>query len=372
MRVGFVGWRGMVGSTLRARMTEQKDWVGLEASFFSTSSPGGPPPQTPGAARQPPPLLPADNLSALSRCEAIVTCQGSAWTRAAHPQLRAAGWKGAWIDAASALRMEPDSTIVLDPINRPLIDAALAAGKRDFVGGNCTVSLLLMGLGGLFRADLVRFLSTMTYQAASGAGAQKMVELVHQMHDLGKIGAKVAASSSALDVAEAVAARMHHSDHPTGSIGYPLAGNLLPWIDAPLEDGRSREEWKGQAESTRILGRTTPVPIDGLAVRVGSLRCHAQAVTIGLTRPADLDEIAQVIQSTSPWTHLVPNTPEATQRQLTPAAVTGTMTVAVGRLRRLHTAPDHIGLLTLGDQLLWGAAEPVRRMLRIWREHTGQ
>lgn len=371
MRVGFVGWRGMVGSVLRARMTENGDWKGLEPRFFSTSSPGAPPPEAPGAAEPPPALLAADDLDALQSCDTIVTCQGSGWTRAMHPRLRDAGWTGAWIDAASALRMAPDSTIVLDPINRALIDDALAAGKRDFIGGNCTVSLLLMGLGGLFRHDLVQFLSTMTYQAASGAGARKMVELVQQMHDLGAVGAEAARTGSALDVADAVTARMRHGDHPTQTIGHPLAGSLLPFIDSPLDDGRSREEWKGQAESTRILGRDKPVPIDGLAVRVGSLRCHAQAVTIALKRPAELDEIAEIIRSTSPWTRLVPNTPDATCRDLTPAAITGTMTVAVGRLRRMHTAPNHIGLFTLGDQLLWGAAEPVRRMLQIWRDHTG-
>jgi aspartate-semialdehyde dehydrogenase len=370
MIVGFVGWRGMVGSVLRERMTLLGDWQGLQPRFFSTSNPGGTPPETPAAAVPPPPLLDASDASALSECDVVVTCQGSSWTRQLHPKLRAMGWQGAWIDAASALRMEPDSTIVLDPINRPVIDAAIAAGKRDFIGGNCTVSLLLMGLGGLFRHDLVRFISTMTYQAASGGGARKMVELVRQMHDLGTAGVAAAREGSALDVERAVTHRMRQPDHPTAAIGQPLAGSLLPWIDAPMEGGQSREEWKGQAESTRILGLTTPVPIDGIAVRVGSLRCHAQAVTIGLKRPADLDEVAEAIRSTSEWTRLIPNTPEDSQRDLTPAAVTGTLTVPVGRLRRLGTSADHICLFTLGDQLLWGAAEPVRRMLNIWRTAT--
>ncbi len=371
MRVGFVGWRGMVGSVLRARMSENNDWEGLEPRFFSTSSPGGPPPAAPGAAVTPPELLDAHDLSALQACDAIVTCQGSTWTRAIHPRLRDAGWTGAWIDAASALRMAPDSTIVLDPINRPLIDAAVASGKRDFIGGNCTVSLLLMALGGLFKRDLVQFLSTMTYQAASGAGARNMVELVHQMNDLGAAGVAAATTGSALDVAHAVTARMRHDEHPTDTIGHPLAGSLLPWIDTPMASGQSREEWKGQAESTRILGRTRPIPIDGIAVRVGSLRCHAQAVTIGLTRPADIEEIAEAIRSTSEWTHLVANRPEDTLRELTPAAVTNTLMVPVGRLRPLGTDARHICLFTLGDQLLWGAAEPIRRMLRIWRTRPG-
>ena len=370
MRVGFVGWRGMVGSVLRARMTEEADWAGLEPVFFSTSNPGGKPPAAPGATHAPPPLQDAQDVDALRACEVIVTCQGSGWTRELHPKLRALGWSGAWIDAASALRMAPESTIVLDPINADLIQRDLRTGKRDFIGGNCTVSLLLMGLGGLFRHGLVRFLSTMTYQAASGAGARKMVELVRQMHDLGAAGVDLADTASALAVSEAVTARMRSPEHPVSAIGHPLAGSLLPWIDAPLPSGQSREEWKGQAESTRILDLDPPVPIDGIAVRVGSLRCHAQGVTIGLTRPAELAELEDIIQSTSPWTHLVENTPEATLSALTPAAVTGTLNVPVGRLRRLGTSPDHICLFTLGDQLLWGAAEPLRRMLHIWRTHV--
>lgn len=371
MRVGFVGWRGMVGSVLRARMTAEGDWAGLEPVFFSTSNPGGAPPESPGAATAPPPLLDASDLAALRRCDAVVTCQGSSWTEATHPRLRAAGWRGAWIDAASALRMAPESTIVLDPVNRGRIDAALAADKLDFIGGNCTVSLLLMGISGLLRSGLVRFVSTMTYQAASGAGAAKMLELVGQMADLGAAGSAVGVAGGALAVSEAVTARMRAAEHPTHVIGHPLAGSLLPWIDREVDGGRSREEWKAQAEATRILGLDPIVPIDGLCVRVGSLRCHAQAVTIGLTRPAELAELEAAIVQTSPWTQLVPNRAEDTLHRLTPAAVTGTLDVPVGRLRRLGTSPDHVCLFTLGDQLLWGAAEPLRRMLAIWRSHVG-
>jgi len=370
MRVGFIGWRGMVGSVLRARMTEEGDWAGLEPVFFSTSSPGGPPPEAPGAAHAPPPLQDAFDLDVLRSCDVLVTCQGSSWTLQMHPALRGAGWQGVFIDAASALRMAPESTIVLDPINAPLIQRAMVAGKKDYIGGNCTVSLLLMGIGGLISSGLVRFVSTMTYQAASGGGARKMVELVRQMHDLGAAGVAVADTMGGLGVSEVVTQRMRAAEHPTSAIGSPLAANLLPWIDKPMPDGQSREEWKGQAESTRILDLDTPVPIDGIAVRVGSLRCHAQGVTIGLNRPAELSELEDIIRNTSPWTRLIDNTPDATRSQLTPAAVTGTLDVPVGRLRRLGTSPDHICLFTLGDQLLWGAAEPLRRMLTIWRTHA--
>jgi len=369
MRVGLVGWRGMVGSVLRARMTEEGDWAGLSPVFFSTSSPGGPPPAAPGADDAPPPLADAFDLAALSACDVVITCQGSAWTRRMHPQLRDSGWDGIFVDAASALRMSDDACIVLDPLNRDRIDAALQAGTRDYIGGNCTVSLMLMGLGGLFRAGVVEWMTTMTYQAASGAGARKMTELVHQMSDLGDAARALGPAAAALDIERAVRDRLHHDAHPTGQIGHPLAASLLPWIDSPMPSGQSREEWKAEVEAARILGLDPAVPIDGICVRVGSLRCHAQAVTMSIKPGVDLDELTHLIQQTGPWTRFVPNTPQATLDQLTPAATTGSLVVPVGRLRKLGTSDHHYCAFTVGDQLLWGAAEPLRRMLKILREH---
>lgn len=366
MRVAFVGWRGMVGSVLMERMRAEHDFDGLEPTFFSTSNPGGAPPDVGVDA---PPLGDAFDLEALAAHEVVVTCQGGDYTREVHPALRAAGWRGHWIDAASALRMDDDAVIILDPINRAAIDRALADGGRDWVGGNCTVSLMLLAFGGLFRRGWVRWMSTMTYQAASGAGARQLTELVAQMRDLGThVGDALDADRpNALAIEQAVTARLRSGEHPTGAIGHPLAANLLPWIDKALDDGRSREEWKGGVESAKILGAEPAVPVDGLCVRIGALRCHAQAVTLGLTEQVPLDEIAAAVAETSPWTQVVPNDPEASCRALTPAAVTGTLDIPVGRLRRLTTDPTHLTAFTVGDQLLWGAAEPLRRMLAILR-----
>lgn len=357
----------MVGSVLRARMTEEGDWIGLSPIFFSTSSPGGAPPEAPGAHDPPPPLADAHELTALMACDVIVTCQGSSWTQRMHPQLRDRGWSGIFIDAASALRMSEQACIVLDPLNRARIDAALASGIRDYVGGNCTVSLMLMGLGGLFRAGVVEWMTTMTYQAASGAGARQMTELVAQMSDLGSAAQALGPAAAALDIERAVRDQLHSTAHPTSQIGLPLAANLLPWIDVAMPTGQSREEWKGQVEAARVLGSEPPVPIDGICVRVGSLRCHAQAVTMSIKEGVELERLEQLIQQTSKWTQLIPNTPEATLRALTPAATTGSLHVPVGRLRRLSTSPQHFCAFTVGDQLLWGAAEPLRRMLSIIR-----
>lgn len=370
MRVGFVGWRGMVGSVLRQRMQAEGDWAGLEPVFFSTSNPGGAPPDVGVDA---PPLADAHDLDALAALPVIVTCQGGAWTRAIHPELRARGWRGVWIDAASARRMADDAVIVLDPLNRAMIDDALHRGVRDLIGGNCTVSLMLMGIGGLLQRGWVSWISAMTYQAASGAGARAMTTLVRQMRDVGEHAAPLLddPATGALALERAVTRRMRDAAHPIDGIGQPLAASLLPWIDAALPDGRSREEWKAEAETNRILGLDPPVPVDGLCVRIGALRCHASALTIALNRDLPMDEIEAAIRETSRWTRLVPNTPEASQAALTPASTTGTLDVPVGRLRRMRTGPRHIAAFTVGDQLLWGAAEPVRRALAITREHGG-
>lgn len=368
MRVGFVGWRGMVGSVLRERMHAEGDWAGLEPVFFSTSNAGGPAPDVGAGASK---LVDAHDLDVLASLPVIVTCQGSGYTREIHPALRARGWRGVWIDAASALRMSEDAVIVLDPLNRSAIDGFLHRGGRDLIGGNCTVSLMLMGIGGLLQGGHVRWISAMTYQAASGAGAQAMQTLVRQMRDLGEDAAPLLddPAASALALEARVTGRLRSREHPTDAIGRPLAGSLLPWIDQAMPDGRSREEWKGCAETNRILGLSPEVPVDGLCVRVGALRCHASALTIALRKDLPIEEVEEIIAGTSPWTRLVPNTPEASHARLTPAATTGSLDVPVGRVRRMQTDPRHITAFTVGDQLLWGAAEPVRRALAIVREH---
>ena len=368
MRVGFVGWRGMVGSVLRERMSAEGDWAGLEPVFFSTSNPGGAPPEVGVAA---PPLADAHDLDALARLPVILTCQGSSYTQAVHPELRKRGWTGVWIDAASALRMDDSAIIVLDPLNRPDIDTFLHEGGRDLIGGNCTVSLMLMGMGALLQGGHVRWMSAMTYQAASGAGARAMQTLVRQMRDIGEEASAMLEdpAATALALEARVTRRMRSTEHPTDAIGQPLAGSLLPWIDRALPDGRSREEWKGDAETNRILGLQPPVPVDGLCVRVGALRCHASALTIALHQDMPIDEVEGIIAGTSAWTRLVPNTPEETHARLTPAATTGSLDVPIGRIRRMNTDRRHISAFTVGDQLLWGAAEPVRRALAIVREH---
>ncbi len=367
-RVGLVGWRGMVGSVLMDRMRAEQDFALIEPVFFSTSSVGG---QGPDIGQAAPPLQDARSIADLKTLDVIITCQGGDYSTEIYPQLRAAGWKGYWIDAASTLRMKDDAVIILDPVNRTVIDAALAQGVRDYIGGNCTVSLMLMGLGGLFAHGLVEWMSAMTYQAASGAGAQNMRELIQQMGVIhGAVADKLADPASAiLDIDRIVAETLRSSALPTQHFGAPLAGSLIPWIDKQLDNGQSREEWKGQAETNKILGHAyDPVPIDGLCVRVGAMRCHSQALTIKLTRAAPLDELVEIIAAANAWVKVVPNERDRSICELTPAAVTGTLTVPVGRLRKLNMGPDYLAAFTCGDQLLWGAAEPLRRMLRILLE----
>ena len=367
-RVGLVGWRGMVGSVLMDRMRAENDFALIDPVFFTTSNVGG---QGPTIGRDTPPLKDARSINALKTLDVIVTCQGGDYTNEIYPQLRAAGWQGYWIDAASALRMKDDAVIILDPVNRQVIQNALAKGVKDYIGGNCTVSLMLMGLGGLFTHGLVEWMSAMTYQAASGAGAQNMRELIEQMGVIhGAVADRLNQPASAiLDIDRIVADTIRSSTFPTANFGAPLAGSLIPWIDKQLDNGQSREEWKGQAETNKILGRAEhPVPIDGLCVRIGAMRCHSQALTIKLTRDAPLDELVEMIGVANDWVTVVPNERERSMRELTPAAVTGTLSVPVGRLRKLNMGSRYLGAFTCGDQLLWGAAEPLRRMLRILLE----
>lgn len=368
-RVGFIGWRGMVGSVLMERMREDDEFRDIEPLFFTTSQVGQP---GPDIGRQVAPLVDARSIDALKKLDVIVTCQGGDYTHEIYPQLRQAGWQGYWIDAASALRMQDDAVLVLDPVNRRVIDEALAAGKKDFIGGNCTVSLMLMSLGGLFNAGLVEWASVMTYQAASGAGAQNMRELIAQM---GKIHGDVATplanpASAILDIDRQVASSMRAADLPIEHFGHALAGSLLPFIDKQLDNGQSKEEWKGQAETNKILGRgDNPMAIDGTCVRIGSMRCHSQALTIKLTRDLPMADIHSLLAEANDWVKVVPNEREATLRELTPTAVTGTLSVPVGRLRKMNMGPLYLNAFTVGDQLLWGAAEPLKRMLRILLEH---
>ncbi|MBK1723767.1 aspartate-semialdehyde dehydrogenase [Thiocystis violacea] len=370
-RVGFVGWRGMVGSVLMDRMRAENDFAQIaESVFFTTSQVGQP---GPDVGRGSSPLLDAESIEALGDMDVILTCQGGDYTKSVYPRLRAAGWTGYWIDAASALRMEPDATIVLDPVNRSVIDAALDAGKRDFIGGNCTVSLMLMAIGGLFNAGLVEWVSAMTYQAASGAGAKNMRELLAQMGALhGSVTALLENPRSAiLEIDRQVTDAMRSPEYPVASFGVPLAGSLIPWIDTQLPNGQSREEWKGQAETNKILGSSAqPVPIDGICVRVGAMRCHSQGLTIKLREDLDLAEVERLISASNEWVKCVPNDRERSVRELSPAVVTGTLAVPVGRLRKMNLGEGYLSAFTVGDQLLWGAAEPLRRMLRILQEHS--
>ncbi|MCI4440780.1 aspartate-semialdehyde dehydrogenase [Tibeticola sp.] len=368
--VGLVGWRGMVGSVLMDRMVEEKDFDLIEPLFFSTSNAGG---AAPAMAKNETRLQDAFDLEALRRCDIIITAQGGDYTKEIFPKLRAAGWQGHWIDAASTLRMAEDAVIILDPVNRDVIDRALAAGGRNWIGGNCTVSLMLMAMGGLFKADLVEWVSAMTYQAASGAGAQNMRELLQQMgalHDAVK-NELADPASAILEIDRKVAATLRSPDFPTQHFrNVPLAGSLIPWIDVPVEHGQSKEEWKGGAECNKILGKPAfrspgSIPIDGLCVRIGAMRCHSQGLTVKLKKDVPLAEIEALLAGANDWVKVVPNEREATERELTPAAVTGTLTVPVGRLHKLAMGPEYLGAFTVGDQLLWGAAEPLRRMLRI-------
>ncbi|CAZ89316.1 aspartate-semialdehyde dehydrogenase, NAD(P)-binding [Thiomonas arsenitoxydans] len=371
--VGLVGWRGMVGSVLMQRMRQEGDFDLIEPLFFSTSNAGG---KAPAEAKNETTLQDAHDLEQLRRCDIILTAQGGDYTSAVFDKLRASGWRGHWIDAASTLRMRDDCVIILDPVNRPVIDAAMSKGGNNWIGGNCTVSCMLMGVGALYKAGLVEWMTSMTYQAASGGGAQHMRELLTQF---GTLNASVRAllddpASAILAIDRDVLARQKALDAAqTQHFGVPLAGNLIPWIDKDLGNGVSREEWKGGAETNKILGQgagfgSPAVPVDGFCVRVGAMRCHSQALTFKLKKDVPLDEIEDMIAADNDWVRVVPNEREATMQQLTPVAVTGTMQIPVGRLRKLAMGPDYLGAFTVGDQLLWGAAEPLRRMLRILLE----
>ncbi len=365
MRVGFVGWRGMVGSVLVQRMLEEKDFDLIEPVFFSTSNAGAPGPRIgkPGGT-----LEDAADVRVLAGLDAIVTCQGGEWTKPMHAKLRGAGWKGYWIDAASTLRMADDAVIVLDPVNMDVIEAALARGVRNYIGGNCTVSLMMMALAGLLKRDMVEWMTCMTYQSASGAGAQNMRELLQQMGEA-HLAAKDLLddpASSILDIDREVAGILRDERFPTEHTGVPLAGSLIPWIAEDMGDGVSKEEWKGGAETNKILGRESrPIPVESICVRVGAMRCHSQALTIKLKRDLPLPEIEHMLVAAHEWVRVVPNEREASMRELTPAAVTGKLEIPIGRLRKLAIGDGYLGAFTVGDQLLWGAAEPLRRMLRI-------
>ena len=370
--VGLVGWRGMVGSVLMQRMRDENDFALIEPVFFSTSNAGG---AAPTWAEGAGPLQDAYDIDALKKLPIIVTAQGGDYTSEVYPKLRGAGWNGIWIDAASTLRMADDAIIVLDPVNRPVIDAALKRGVRNFIGGNCTVSCMLMGLAGLFNNDLVEWMTTMTYQAASGGGAQHMRELLTQFGEINQAVKPLLndPASAILEIDRGVLAKQKDPALPHEHFGVPLGGNLIPWIDKDLGDGMSKEEWKGGAETNKILGQgagfgTAAVPVDGFCVRIGAMRCHSQALTFKLKKDVPVADIEAMIAADNAWVKVVPNTREATLQDLTPVAVTGTMGIPVGRIRKLAMGPEYVGAFTIGDQLLWGAAEPLRRMLRILLE----
>lgn len=365
MRVGLVGWRGMVGSVLMQRMREEKDFALVEPVFFTTSNVGG---KGPDVGAEVPALKDAKSVDQLKGMDAIISCQGGDYTKEIYPELRAAGWHGYWIDAASTLRMKDEAIIVLDPVNRKVIRDGLAKGVKTYVGGNCTVSLMLMAIGGLFEQGLIEWISPMTYQAASGAGARNMRELIQQMGAVsGEVKALVDDPASAiLEIDRKVADFLRSDRYPVDAWPVPLAGSLIPWIDVQLESGQSKEEWKAQVECNKILGRGADrIPIDGLCVRIGAMRCHSQALTVKMTRDVPLEDIHAIIASHNDWVKVIPNEREITMKELTPAAVTGTLTVPVGRMRKLNMGPEYLSAFTVGDQLLWGAAEPLRRMLRI-------
>ena len=355
----------MVGSVLMQRMREEGDFALIEPVFFTTSNPGG---KAPAFADGAPPLKDAKDIDALRQLDIIISCQGGDYTTEVFPKLRSAGWNGHWIDAASSLRMKDDCVIILDPVNLDVIKDALAKGGRNWIGGNCTVSLMMMALGGLFKAGLIEWMTSMTYQAASGAGAQNMRELLSQMGEAHRVVKDLLddPASAILDIDREVAGILRDDGFPTANFGVPLAGSLIPWIDKDLGNGQSREEWKGQAETNKILGRSaTPIPVDGLCVRIGAMRCHSQAMTIKLARDVPLDEINGMLAAHNDWVKVIPNQRDVTLKELTPTAVTGTLGVPVGRLRKLSMGPQYLSAFTVGDQLLWGAAEPLRRMLRI-------
>jgi aspartate-semialdehyde dehydrogenase len=366
--VAIVGWRGMVGSVLMQRMLEEDDFSLIEPAFFTTSNIGGEGPVIGGRAAA---LKDAHDIAALEGSDVILTCQGGDYTSEIYPKLRAGGWNGYWLDAAKTLRMQDEAVIILDPVNRPVIDAALERGIKSYIGGNCTVSLMMMALSGLFRHDLVEWMTCMTYQAASGAGAQTMRELLQQMGEAHLAAKTLLAdpASAILDIDREVAGILRDGRFPTEHTGVPLAGSLIPWIDKDLGNGMSLEEWKGGAETNKILGRTAaPIPVESLCVRIGAMRCHSQALTIKLRRDVALPDVERMLADGNPWVRVVPNTRAASIERLTPAAVTGTLEVPIGRLRKLAMGPQFLSAFTVGDQLLWGAAEPLRRMLRILLE----
>ena len=368
MKVGIVGWRGMVGSVLVQRMREERDFDHVDPVFFSTSQAGA---SGPAIGRATEPVANATDVAALSRLPVIVSCQGGDYTKEMYPKLRESGWNGYWIDAASALRMKDDAVIILDPVNLPLIQDAVAKGGKNFIGGNCTLSLMLMGMAGLFQQDLVEWVTCMTYQAASGAGASAMRELAQQMQHLGEVSRPALddPAATALDIDRRVGHALRNGGLPKQEIGYPLAGSLLPWIDSDLGNGQSREEWKAEVETNKILGRSErPIPVDGICVRVGAMRCHSQALTVKLKQDVPLDEVHGILAEANDWVKVIPNRREESLAQLTPAAVTGTLYVPIGRLRKMSMGGQYLAAFTVGDQLLWGAAEPLRRMLRILLE----
>lgn len=367
--VGLIGWRGMVGSVLMQRMQAEDDFAHIDPVFFTTSQVGE---AGPDVGKAIPALKDAKDIDALKAMDIIISCQGGEYTKEVYPVLRAAGWDGYWIDAASTLRMKDDSIIVLDPVNMNVIKDGLVNGIKTYVGGNCTVSLMMMALGGLFQRELIEWITPMTYQAASGAGARNMRELLSQMGSLRDSVKNLLddPASAILEIDRAVTDHMNGADYPVDNWSVPLAGSLIPWIDSQLETGQSREEWKAQVETNKILGRSSnPIPIDGLCVRIGAMRCHSQALTIKLKKNLPLDEIHSMLAAANDWVKVVPNEREVTMRELTPAAVSGTLTIPVGRLRKLSMGPEYLSAFTVGDQLLWGAAEPLRRMLRILLAH---
>lgn len=366
MKVGFVGWRGMVGSVLMERMQAENDFAEIEPVFFTTSNVGG---AAPAVAAALPALKDAYSVDDLKQLDVIVTCQGGDYTNEIFPKLRVSGWDGYWIDAASSLRMEDDAVIILDPVNQGVIDSALKKGIKNFIGGNCTNSIMLMGVGGLFHAGLVDWVSSMTYQAASGGGANHMRELLKGMGVIhNAVADELATPASAiLDIDRKVASTIRN-DVPREFFPAPLAGGLIPWIDKQLDNGQSKEEWKGQAEVNKILGNSDTIPVDGLCVRIGAMRCHSLALTIKLKKDLPLAEIESIIKSGNDWVKFVPNDRSITEQELTPASITGDLKIGVGRVRKLNIGPEYISAFVIGDQLLWGAAEPLRRMLRILKE----
>lgn len=368
LRIGFVGWRGMVGSVLMERMLAEQDFGDYESTFFTTSNVGGKGPDT---GVDIPPLQDAFDLQLLSEQDIVVTCQGGDYTNKAYPEMRKKGWTGYWIDSASALRMDDNSIIVLDPVNRSVIDSGLSSGIRTYIGGNCTVSLMLLALSGLFAGEHIEWISSMTYQAASGAGAKNMIELMAQISVLGDAARESLGdpASTAIEIDAIITKELRSTSLPMDHFGVPLAASLIPWIDSAMESGQTKEEWKGFVESNKILRPKKPIPVDGLCVRVGAMRCHSQGFTIKLHKDIPLDEILEMIEKGNEWVRLVPNDKESTIENLTPAAVSGTLTIPVGRIRKMLFGPEYVAAFSCGDQLLWGAAEPIRRILNIIIEY---